>query len=75
LRRKWQRYVDRSCGHGRRPRLRFDPAIVAQQPLAEAPAMPSAPPARFIRRDPDVPLLPIRGRALGGEERAEQAWE
>jgi hypothetical protein len=62
-------------GHGRRPRLSFDPAIVAQHLLAEAPAMPAAPTARFDRRDPSVPLLPIRGRTLRGEQRAEQAWE
>lgn len=47
----------------RRSRLRFDPALVAQRLLAEAPA-PAAP--RAVSARATVPLLPIRGRSLDG---------
>jgi hypothetical protein len=55
-------------GAGSRPRLRFDPAVVAQHLLADAP-----PPGRLAIQPtsaPPAPLLPIRRRSLRGEERA-----
>ena len=52
-------------GFGRRPRLRFDPAVVAQRLLAQ-PAAPTATPAASATAT--APLLPIRpGRTLRGE--------
>ena len=58
-------------GFGRRPRLRFDPAVVAQHLLAR-PTQPPATPAATANTG-SVPLLPIRSRparprrSLGGE--------
>lgn len=58
-------------GFGRRPRLRFDPAIVAQY-LLQAPTAPRATAAAPATTQ-GVPLLPIRSRpatprrSLGGE--------
>jgi len=49
-------------GFGRRPRLRFDPAVVAQHLLAPVPQQTTP-------TTVDVPLLPIRRRSLGGETR------
>jgi hypothetical protein len=47
-------------GSGRRPRLRFDPAVIAQHLLA---APPQAPPAtaRGTPTAGSAPLLPIKG--------------
>ena len=47
-------------GSGRRPRLRFDPAIVAQHLLAAAPHAPVTQP-RWTRTTGTAPLLPIKG--------------
>lgn len=58
-------------GLGPRPRLRFDPAVVAQRLLAQQVAPTSAAPARGAAGS--APLLPIRSQArrptrtLGGE--------
>lgn len=50
-----------------RPRLRFDPAVVAQKLLAEpTPVVPTGP--KHVPRA-SVPLLPIRGRTLACQER------
>lgn len=60
-------------GCGRRPRLRFDPAVVAQALLADPPAWPPARPTRPITRtrpQGPIPLLPVnRDRTVGGENR------
>ncbi len=50
-------------GFGRRPRLRFDPAVVAQHLLSPVRSETATPPPTTA----DVPLLPIRRRSLGGE--------
>jgi len=51
-----------------RPRLRFDPAVVAQRLLAESsPVVPPGP--SFVHRARSAPLLPIRGRTLAVDER------
>jgi hypothetical protein len=46
-------------GSGRRPRLRFDPATVAQHLLA-APPQATAATARWTRTPGTAPLLPIK---------------
>lgn len=53
----------------RNGRLRFDPAIVAEKLLAEAPPDPTVVARvpvrrRFVRQPTEVPLLPVRGRTL-----------
>ena len=55
-------------------RLRFDPAVVAERLLAEPPADPptvagSEPRRRFAQASGEVPLLPVRGRMIGVENR------
>jgi hypothetical protein len=45
-------------GEGRRPRLRFDPAIVAQRLIAVPGRVSAARPSMSVKSD--VPLLPIK---------------
>ena len=47
-------------GSGRRPRLRFDPAIVAQRLLAAPPYAPIGPTRRTRTPGTTAPLLPIK---------------
>ena len=49
-------------GSGRRPRLRFDPAVVAQHLLA-APSQPSLATPQRARPTASAPLLPIKAPA------------
>lgn len=63
-------------GLGRRPRLRFDPAVVAQALLAEPPSPPPTRPPAPITRAPSqtpIPLLPVnRSRTVRGDNRTRQ---